>query len=60
MVTPDELIFSCSAPLISNDNTFAVAADKPVLVLPVNCNDGIAAVPAGKVNVPIKVPPVNG
>ena len=59
MVRPDELTFICSTPLTSNDNTFAVAAERPVLVLPVNCNDGIAAVPAGNVKVPVNVPPVN-
>ena len=36
IVKPDELRFICSDPLISNDKVFAVAADKPVLVLPVN------------------------
>jgi len=57
MVTPDALMFICSAPLISNDNTFAVAADKPVLVLPVNLSDGAAAVPAGNCNAPVIVSP---
>src|SRR5260221_154002 len=36
IVTPVELMFIRSAPLVSNDNVFAVAADIPVLVLPVN------------------------
>jgi hypothetical protein len=36
IVTPEELIFICSVPLTSNERTFAVAADNPVLVLPVN------------------------
>ena len=54
------LIDILSTPLVSNDNVFAVAADKPVFVLPVNCNDGAAAVPAGNVNVPVNVPPVRG
>jgi hypothetical protein len=59
-VIPDALTFICSVPLTSNESTFAVAAEIPVLVLPVNCNDGAAAVPAGSVNVPVNVPPVNG
>jgi len=57
IVTPDAPIFICSTPLISNDNVFAVAADKPVLVLPVNLSDGAAAVPAGNINVPVIVSP---
>src|SRR5579872_6496012 len=60
MVTPDELIFIRSTPLVSNDNVFAVADDIPVLVPPVNWNDGAAAVPAGTVSVPVSVPPVSG
>jgi hypothetical protein len=57
-VRPDALRFICSTPLTSKESTFAVAAERPVLVLPVNCNDGVAAVPAGNVNVPVNVPPV--
>src|SRR5580658_1357011 len=57
IVSPDELTFICSVPLISKDNTFAVAAERPVLVLPVNCNDGTAAVPAGNVKDPVIVSP---
>src|SRR6266852_5015574 len=57
IVTPDELRFICSVPFISNDNVFAVAAEKPVLVLPVNLIDGLAAEPAGIINVPVIVSP---
>jgi hypothetical protein len=57
MVTPVELIFICSTPLISNDNVFAVATERPVLVLPVNLSDGDAALPAGRINVPVIVSP---
>jgi len=57
IVRPDELRFICSAPLISNDNTFAVAAEIPEVVLPVNLRDGAAAVPAGNCNAPVMVSP---
>src|SRR5579872_6954265 len=58
MVPPEE-IFNCSTPAVLKDND-PVFADKPVVVLPVNTNDGNAVVPAGSCNVPVKVPPVNG
>src|ERR1044071_8708149 len=46
-----------STPFVSNDRVFAVAAEKPVLVLPVNLIDGAAALPAGIINVPVIVSP---
>src|SRR5579863_1032770 len=36
IVTPEGLIFICSTPLTSKESVLAVAADSPVLVLPVN------------------------
>src|SRR5579863_9079698 len=60
VILPDPSIFNLSLPFVSKDNVFAVAAERPVFVLPVNCNDGAAAEPAGSVNVPVNVPPVRG
>lgn len=51
------LILICSTPLVSNESVLAVAAEKPVFVLPVNCIDGVAALPAGCVKVPVIVSP---
>ena len=34
-----------------------VVAERPVLVLPVNCNEGIAALPEGNIKVPVIVSP---
>jgi len=48
---------SLSTPLVSKDKVLAVAAEKPVLVLPVNLIDGAAALPAGTINVPVIVSP---
>src|SRR5579872_7004473 len=55
MVPPEE-IFNCSTPAVLNDSDPALA-DKPVVVLPVNTNDGNAVVPAGSCNVPVMVSP---
>src|SRR5256885_15268485 len=45
-----------SEPLVLNDKSPALA-DKPVVVLPVNTNDGNAVVPAGNCSVPVIVSP---
>jgi len=47
-----------STPFVSNERRLAVCAESPVLVLPANCNDGFAGVPAASVRVLIKVLPV--
>src|SRR5437868_1707553 len=52
------LIFICSIPLAANESVFAAAADRPVLVLPVNLSVGLAAEPAGNVSAPVIVSPV--
>ena len=57
LIVPPEVIFNLSSAFVLNDNVFAVAADNPVVVLPVNTNDGAAVVPAGSCNVPVMVSP---
>jgi len=57
LTTPVGEIFIRSEPLVSNERVFAVAAESPVLVLPLNCNDGDAAEPAGNTKLPVNVPP---
>src|SRR5438477_5346841 len=53
--TPVADIFIRSVAAVLNDKVFAVAADNPVVVLPVNTNDGAAVVPAGSCNAPVMV-----
>jgi hypothetical protein len=55
-IVPLEEIFICSVPLVLNDK-FPELAERPLVVLPENINDGDAVVPAGSCNVPVKVPP---
>src|SRR5205085_1302160 len=55
--TPVADIFIRSVAAVLNDKVFAVAADNPVVVLPVNTNDGAAVVPAGSCNAPVMVSP---
>src|SRR5579863_3545275 len=45
-IVPPEDIFNCSAPLVLKDK-LPVLAERPLVVLPVNTNDGNAVVPAG-------------
>src|SRR4030095_11624656 len=54
---PEPSICILSTALVSNERVFAVAAEKPVLVLPLNLIDGKAAVPAGIVSAPVIVSP---
>src|ERR1700722_5824583 len=57
MVTfPDPFIFILSLPVVLNDNVL-LAALKPVLVLPKNCNEGDAEDPDGNIKVPVIVSP---
>ena len=56
-IAPPDAIFIRSIPLVLNDK-FPVFADKPVVVLPVNTNEGKAVVPAGSCKVPVMVSPV--
>lgn len=53
---PPADIFILSKPLVLNDKVPALA-DNPVVVLPVNTNDGAAVVPAGNCKVPVIVSP---
>src|SRR5579862_1215172 len=60
VMVPVGPIFIASAPFVSNERVFAVPAEIPVLVLPVNWSDGDAAEPAGSCKVPVMVPPLIG
>ncbi len=53
---PPADIFIRSNPVVLNDKLPAFV-DKPVVVLPVNANDGNAVVPAGNCNAPVIVSP---
>ena len=49
-----------STPFVSNESVFALAAEIPVFVLPVNCMNGFSTVHNGTTNVPVNVPPESG
>lgn len=55
-IVPPEDIFMRSSALVLNDKSPALV-ESPVVVLPVNTNDGAAVVPAGNCNVPVIVSP---
>src|SRR5579863_7563997 len=55
-IVPPEDIFNCSAPLVLKDK-LPVLAERPLVVLPVNTNDGNAVVPAGNCSAPVIVSP---
>src|SRR5438477_7097712 len=52
-ITPLEDIAIRSTALVLIDKLSAIGADNPVVVLPVNTNDGDAVVPAGNSNEPV-------
>jgi hypothetical protein len=55
---PDPSMVKRETPFVSNDNVFATEADIPVVVDPVNFNEGLAEDPAGNCSAPVIVDPV--